>query len=417
MLRACLVCFLVGPAFADTGQASLDDTRFASQIGAPAFSYHQPQSASQPSTSVDFRGTTGPSCASLDLDTFLNQFDPNELLAELRQTVLSGAQSAISNFILALAYSAPTLTSVLDMADRQVGSRFNAFAQTCASQQLRIVGAQSADRRIAEAGEQCFAQEVARGTTPTAAFRRCTVFRSFDALKVPASLSTLDFVRQHSDLAMTPRTESLLALLPDERIVAGSYQLRPPKVSLQSLTDSVRSRSWVALDRLLDASDSTVAECSAESLTDSSSLGCLPRPGIELIDSPAFRAARLLGPVTRSIFKDALSSHIAVVELYTDLLDLAQRIDRMNLRGDSNASGDEMQSRKKTLKSHVGRLLEEADLRMKLEEIRLQSARTQMIAAERAQQELRIEAEGLRDRGGGMSLGNGFLFRLFQDRD
>jgi hypothetical protein len=406
-----------GPATVDSTSVSVEDTRFASQIGSLATPSSSLDLAARSHLPVEFRGTNTQSCASVDFNTFLHRFDPNELLAELRQSLLSGAQSAVSNFLVMLAYSAPTLTSVLDMSDRQLGARFNAFAQTCASQQLRAAGPRDALRRLADAGEQCFAQEVARGTPPTGAFRRCSVFGSFEALTLPASLSTLDFVRRHSDLAISPRIELLFGLLPDERIVGGNYQVRPPKASLHALSDSVRIRSRLALDQLLDGSHVAVAECASDSIADTTGLACLPHTALGLVDSPSFRAARFLGPVARSMFKDALSGQIAVTALYADLLDLSQRIKHMNLRSDSGASADEMSSRRNTLRSEVKRLLEEADVLVALEEMKLRSTRTQMLAVERVQRDFQSESEAMVNHGEKTSPALLPLLRIFQDRN
>jgi len=122
-----LALLVVDPVAAANDPVSIDDIRFASLIGIPVFSSANPSPSSSPLSMAEFRGISGQSCASLDFNTFLHRFDPHELLAELRQSLLSGAQSEISNYLVALAYSAPTLVSVLEMTDRQVAARFNAL--------------------------------------------------------------------------------------------------------------------------------------------------------------------------------------------------------------------------------------------------------------------------------------------------
>jgi len=408
----------IDPAVAIEDPISIDDVRFASEIGTPASSSGKSSGALAPQPLVDFRGTSGRSCSSLDLNTFLRQFDPHELLAELRQSLLSGAQSAVSNYLVALAYSAPTLASVLEMSDRQLTTRFTTFAQICGNQQLRAVGLQDSERRMAQASDQCFAREIVRDTAPTDAYRRCSVDRNFDALALPATMSTIDFLRQHTDLAVTQRIESLLGLLPDERIAAGNYQIRPPKVSLSSLLDSLQIRSRLALDQIIDSvTPSAVAECAPDSIFDPLGPACLPRSASALVASPAFRGVRLLGPAARSTFKDALSSQIAITSVYADLLELAQQIARMNLRSDSDASSSEIQSRQRALEEQVVRLLDQANLQVKLEESKRRLARTQLAALERTEADLRAAADALQAQQTVPLFSVSGLLRLFQDRN
>jgi hypothetical protein len=397
---------------------SIDDARFASQIETPAALSVISGTISPPLPPPQFRGTSGQSCASFDLNTFLHQFDPKELLAELRQSLLSGAQSEISNYLVALSYSAPTLASVLDMTDRQLAARFTAFAQTCANQQVRTRGLPYGEHSLARALEQCFAREITRGTTPTAAYRRCNVARSFDALELPAALSTVDFLRRHSDLAVTRHIESLLALLPDERVSGGNYQMRPPQTSIGTLLDALQARSRLALDKMIDSvPQAIIAECTLDSIQDPSGPPCLPRSASAVVASPAFRGARVLGPAARSMFKDALSRHIAVTAVYSDLLDLAQRIARMNLHSTSDASAEEILSRRHALQERVTRLLFEADLRLKLHELELRSARTQLLALERGQAELKAAGDALQVQQKMPTFSVSSLLRLFQDRN
>jgi AraC-like DNA-binding protein len=395
---------------------SIDDIRFASQIGTPVLSRTTSLSPPQPLQATDYRGSGGSFCSALDLDTFLRQFDPHELLNELRQSLLSGAQSEISNYLIALAYSAPTLASVLDMTDRQLHARFTAFSQTCASQQVRAVASQDAERRLAQASDQCFELETSRGAAPTDAYRICTVSRRLDGLALPATLTTLDFLRQHSDLTVTPRIKSLLAMLPDEQIVGGSYQVRPPQTTLGRLSDAIAARSRLALNRVIEgAPPDGIAECAADSILNPTGPVCLPRTALEVVQSPALRGARLLGPAALSMFKDALSNQIAITAVYADLLELGQQIAGMNLRFSSDASASEIRSRQRTLQDQVVRLLGEADLRFKLQQSKLQLARTQLVALERSRADLQAQSDALQTQRSLPGTGLITLLRLFQN--
>jgi AraC-like DNA-binding protein len=418
---ALVLALLLSPVHSATADdsPSIEDLRLASQMGSSAPSSIDPTTASPSLTPPNFRGTSAHSCAALDLNTFLHQFDPHELLDELRQTLLSGVQSEVSNYLVALAYSAPTLVSVLDMTDRQLHARFTAFAQTCANQQVHAVGLQEAERRLARASDQCFAHETAQGSAPTDAYRRCSVSRSFDALRLPATLTTLDFLRQHSDLAVTPRVQSLLGLLPDERIVAGNYQVRPPKTSLEALSDALRVRTRLALEKVINGTPpATIGECPSDLILDTNGSACLPRSAFAIVGSPAFRSVRLLGPAALSMFKDALSGQIAVTAIYSDLLDLGQLIAGMNLRNESDASASEILSRQRALQDNVIRLLGQADLRVKLQEYKLQLARTQLLALERSRTDLQTQANALQQAQANPPIFSvTSVLRLFQERN
>jgi hypothetical protein len=397
---------------------SIDDIRFASQIGTAPLTDINPSITSTPTRVTDFVGTTEQSCAALDLDTFLRQFNPRELLIELRQSLLSGAQSEISNYLLALAYSAPTLASVLDMTDRQLHARFSAFSRTCSNQQSRAVGFQESESRLARAANQCYSRETSHGTSPTDAYRWCSFFRASDGLPLPAALTTIEFLRQHSDLAITPRIQSLLALLPDERISAGNYQVRPPKLSLGTLANAMQIRSRLALDQVIEGAPlGNISECTPDSILSPTGSACLPRSGFEIVNSPAFRGARLLASPALSLFKDALSSQMAVTAVYSDLLELAQRFAEMNLRSDSDASATEVLSRQRVLQAQVARLLGQADLRFKVQQSKLQVARTQLLALERSRMDLQARTDALREVTNSPTFSMMSLLRLFQNRD
>jgi hypothetical protein len=188
----------------------------------------------------------------------------------------------------------------------------------------------------------------------------------------------------------------LLALLPDERIVAGNYQIRPPKTSLGALSDALRTRSRLALDQLMDGAPlASLAECTPDSILNTTASACLPRSALDIVSSPAFRGARLLGPAALSMFKEALSSQIAVTAVYSDLLDLDQQIAGMNLRNGSDANTTELLSRQRTLQDQVVRLLAQAELQVKLQESKLQLARTQLLALERSRNDLQTKANML----------------------
>lgn len=414
-LAILVLCLLAPPlacgAAAGDQSASALDASFASQIGLAA-----PAAPAPPAFTLSlgaFRGTYGPVCSSMDLNTFLRQFDPQELLAQVQQSLLAGAQASISNYLVTLAYSAPTLASVLDMTDRQLAARFAAFSQTCASQQMRSAVQQS-EASIGRAADQCFAVQIGRGTAPTEAFRRCSIARDFDALGIPAAMTTLDFLRLHTDLTLTPRLEALIELLPDQRIAAGSLQTRPPRASLAAYSDSIKARARLALDQMIDAGQPNADVCGADAVLHAPAAACLPESASAVVSSPAFRSARLLGPVARVMFKEALSDQIAVTAVYSDLLDLSRQIAASNLRSDSGAGAGEMMMRQRAIQDQIAHLRAQADLQVKLQDSKLRLARTQLLALQKVQADLKNAADGLQQAPPAGRFSINSLLRLFQ---
>jgi hypothetical protein len=181
---------------------------------------------------------------------------------------------------------------------------------------------------------------------------------------------------------------------------------------------SVQARSRVALQQLIESSAPLIVpECALDSIFDSSVPACLPHSAALAVDSPAFRGARLLGPAARSLFEDALSGQIAVTAVYSELLDLAQQIAQMSLRSTSDATSEEILARRQSLHERVRQLFREADLLVKLQESRAKAARTQLLALERAQTDLRTASDGMQTQEKPGTLSIGVVLRLFQDHN
>ncbi len=395
---------------------SIGDARFATQLGASGAPAAAGAMGAASGAAPDFNGLSAVSCSSVDLNAFLQSFDPHELLNELRLSLISGAQSALSNYLLALAYSAPTLASVLDIADKTLNARFGAFARVCATEQAHSRAASAGARKLAQATEQCFALEMARGSPPTDALRRCTVARQFDGLALPAALPTGDFLRRFTNLTLTPRLQALLALLPDERIQAGNYQARPARLAVTALADHWQTQARLALDRIdAGAEASSIPTCAPADIVAGSGSGCLPASASALVNSPAFRGTRLLAPDARALFKDALAGQIGVAAMYTDLLDLAQAISTVGLRG-GEGNAEEIVSRQQALQQQAVHLLGQADLRMKLEQSRMRLAQTQLLALERAQADLQTQAASVQAEQAGPPFALRNLLQAFADR-
>ena len=387
------------PAIYSSGDSSAD-VRFGSQIGAGS-QWESSLSGPSPGDNPSFGGGARLGCAGVDFNGFLHTFDPSELVGELRNSLLSGAQAAASDFLIALAYATPTVSSVLDMLDKRYSARFNAFSQACNAQADRARGQQSGARAMADAGDQCFGQEIARGTAPTEAYRRCSILHAFDGLDVPAAESLEGYLRRYTSINVSKDLAAALALLPDERIEQGRLQFRPARVTVASFADRLRTLTRAALERIDAGADpSTIEACSADVLTGGAApaSGCLPANAAALVKSAAFRGTRSLGAASRALFRDALSSQIALGTVYSDLLDLYQQAAHMDVRGGGDA--EHADARRRQLQDGIEQLLREADAQVKVQDARAKIVRLQMLALEKVEANLearsRADSEELR---------------------
>jgi hypothetical protein len=319
----------------------------------------------------------------------LQTVKPTELIQEIRNTVLSGAQAAVSSYLLTLAYANPTIASVLDMADKRFSARFGAFAQACNAQAARAQGEAIGAKVMADASDQCFGQAVAKGDSPTQAYRRCSILKTFDNLDIPAAVSTADFLRRYSGVSVTPQLQALLGLLPDQRIAQGQFQTKAPESTVDSMTGRLRNHVRAALDQL-DGGNASLPSCPPAVLSGSSTLtsGCLPDSARTLVSSPAFQSARLLSPPARRLFKDALASQVALSSMYGYLIDLYQQISSVSDTRDANADAEHAERRRLQLQQAVTELVRDADLQRRVQESRTAVLRSQMLALEQVDRRL-----------------------------
>ena len=387
------------------------DARFGAQLGAGSQWESQLGSTGGGASGVSFGGGVRLGCSGLDFNGFLHSFDPAEILGEIRNSLLNGAQAAASNYLITLAYADPTISSVLDMMDKKYAARFSAFAQTCDAQSARARGQDRGARAMAEAGDQCYDREVGRGTAPTEAYRRCSILHSFDAFDLPATASTVDFLRKYTHVNVTREVEALLSLLPDERVQDGAYQIQAPRLTVAAMSDRLRTQTRRALDRMeAGVNPSAISLCVADNVlgpaypTD----GCLPSNAAALVTSSAFRSSRLLSDASRALFKDALSSQIAIGSMYSNLLELFQQTAKIDVRPGTGADAAHAASRRRQMRESIAELLIETDAQVKAQAAKMQLVRMQMLALEevetdlnararRNQDEVRIPQFGMRD--------------------
>jgi hypothetical protein len=400
--------------------ASTADARFGARLGAGSQWQSSIAGPRDRPGGVSFGGTVRLSCSGVDFNGFLRSFDPRELLSEMRSSLLTGAQAAASNYLIALAYANPTISSVLDMADRKYSARFSAFSQGCDAQAARARGQNAGARAMAEAEDQCFGQEIGRGTAPTEAYRRCSVLHSFESIDVPAAASTGDFLRRYTNVNVTRDVEALLALLPDERIAQGNYQIRPAQMTVASMSERLRDLSRTALDRIDAGTDpSAIAPCNGNTILAPAlpQDGCLPAGAMPLVGSSAFRSARLLGNASRTLFKDALSSQIAIGATYSNLLELLQQTARVDVREGTGADAAHASERRRRLQEAITQLLQEADTQVKAQAAKSQLVRSQIMALEQVEADLNTRSRVAEAEPRRPDFGMRNLLRVFADPD
>lgn len=378
------------PAPYQVGTA-VSDERFGAQVGAGSRWQPTLSRPSQAPAVVGFGGGVRLGCSGVDFNGFVRAFDPGEVIAQMRSALLNGAQAAASNYLITLAYASPTVASVLDMMDKKYTARFSAFAQTCDAQAARARSTDRGASRLAEAGDQCFDQETARGTPPSEAFRRCSIQHRFDGLDVPAAAGTADFFRRYTHAKLPAEIEALLSLLPDERVQDGAFQMQAPTTTVAQMSDRLRSHARRALEQLdAGTAPADIPACGAEALLGNmdAAKGCLPADALPLVTSRAFRSSRLLGDAARNLFNDALSTQIAIGSMYSNLLELLQQTARIDVRDSRAGDAAHALERRRHLREAIGELIAETDAQVKVQTSRGQLVRMQMMALEAVETDL-----------------------------
>ena len=393
---------------------SMSDSRLGAILGTGAEPAYTPPATV--SAGVSFGGAAQLGCSGVDFNGFLQTFAPTELLTELRQMLLSGAQAAAANYLITLSYASPTIASVLDMLDKKYAARFFAFTQACNAQADRARGENIGATTMAEAGNECYGQQIASGASPTVAYRICSVQHLFANLNLAATASTAEFLRRYTTWNPTPDGDALLALLPDGRIANGAFQIRSPRLTVASMADRYRTLSRAALERIDSGTDpSQIPSCDSNALlaTTADPAGCLPADAFPTVSSGAFQSVRLLDPAARALYKDALASQIAVSAMYSRLLDLYEQTDRIEAKPGIDADASEIRARQTRLHAEIGNLIDEANVLTKAQEARAGLARARIDALDALRTQTAARADALGNVRSGPQFGMRDLMQLF----
>lgn len=369
--------------YADT---DVSGARFGATVGAGA-SWRSPY-ARPADGSLDFGGKAALSCSGIDFNAFLSTFNSGELLTELRQTIVGSARAVVSNYLIALAYSNPTIASVLDMVDQRYSARFNAFAQQCNASMARRRGESEGARQMAEAQDQCFSAKINAGGSPTEAYRQCSRASTFGGMNLPAAAPLQEFMTRYSSIDVTREIEIALKLLPDSRTSGEGVQMKPPTLTVTAAKANVEDRVINALTDILNGTNpNDINDCAAEAIATPVSGRndrCIPVSAGALVRSPAFLSARFLSAAEQTMYVGALSEQIAAVEIRARIVHLRQELSRLTPKPGADVQAEDVSGRREALLKEVARLESDAHALETLTAAKAQIARTQILAMQRA---------------------------------
>lgn len=378
-----------------SSEATGPELRFGATIGS-GLGWTPP--ASRPGASIGFGGRAALSCSGLDYAGFLQGFNAEDYIKELRDQFLSGAQSAALTYLMVTAYSDPTLASVFDMLNQSYSARFGLFQSACNAQEARERGLEQGARRMAQAQNQCYEERVRAGASPTQAYQSCANEATFGGIaeRLPAGKSTIEFLQHYTSLNITKEFEALLGLLPDERVSASGYEMRPPRLTLHQLNRNLEGRTGNAIELVLNGTaPSSLRECKAQDALDpprEPTEACLPPAVAGIVHSPAFLAARQLSPEARRLYRDALSGQLTIAALRASILDLMTQVSQMDVREGAGAHASEVSARKRALEEQIALVQRDADALQALQQAKANAIRTQILALDLVNQSIaRVE--------------------------
>jgi len=368
--------------------------RFGANIGA-GVSHRGPMQAS---AAAEFGGKAALSCSGIDYKAFLNGFKPQELLSDLTGSLRNGAQAAATNYVIALAYSNPTIASVLDMMDQRYSARFQAFAEQCNAAQARARGESEGARQMAAGQDQCFSRRIGEGASPTEAYRDCAKAATIASMNLPAGLDLKAFMTDYSSVNVTRELEVLLGLLPDTRTSADGVQIKPPALSIAGAKANIEDRVINAIDAIVaGTSPDDIPDCAPEAIATAitgPNDRCIPASAAALVRSPAFLGARLLPSPEQALYAAALAQQVASVDIRARVVELRQQIAKLAPKPAAAASAEDVGGRRDALLREVDRLEGDARALEELAASKAQLARTQILAMQRAGNRLQAAQSG-----------------------
>lgn len=378
---------------------------FGAAVGAG--NLYQPSNSA--SANVGFSGNLGIGCSGISPQAFIQSINPTQIINKFKNTLISGAQSGLENYLLATAYSNPTLASVMNMENKTLNANFNMFASQCSLQQAKAEGAQMGARKMAQAHNECFEQQIASGVGPSQAYNNCV--DSSSALsdivdnKLPESFGNLGFLKNYTDMNVTAKVESLLGLMQDTKVGsngAGSDSLvvRAPKTTVYKMNANMASHVQYAIQQILGGTPPTdIANCTAKDLNQpaaSYSGACLPTQARNIVDSSGFKAAEQLPPSAQNLYASALSGQIAIADIRAQIIELYNKIDELELdqkKAQAKTTTANFLKKKTDLLKQITALENQVNAMQNYENAKTKIAQTEVAAVELNQSQIASEAK------------------------
>jgi len=380
--------------------------QFGAAVGAG--SLYQPSNSA--TANIGFSGNIGIGCSGINPQAFIQSINPTQIINNIKNTLISGSEAGLENYLLATAYSNPTLASVMNMENKTLNAKFNMFASQCSMQQAKAEGAALGARKMAEAHNECFEQQIAAGVGPSQAYNNCidtnSALSAIVSNKLPESFGNIGFLKNFTNMNVTNRVESLLGLVQDTKVGDNSsgkaaVEVRAPTTTVYKMNANMASHVQYALQQILAGTPaSQIANCTSADLNkpaSSYSGACLPAQARNIVDSSGFKAAEQLPPTAQNLYASALSGQIAIADIRGQIIKLYNQIDEMELKNKSTAktkaTTNAFLKKKEDLMKQISALENQVNAMQNYENAKTKIAQTEVAAVELNESQIASEAK------------------------
>ncbi|MDD5278639.1 MULTISPECIES: hypothetical protein [Acidithiobacillus] len=383
--------------------------QFGAAIGSG--SLYSPNSSA--TANIGFNGSLGVSCSGINPEAFIQSINPTAIINKFKNTLIGGTQAALENYLLATAYSNPTLASVMNMENKTLNLNFSQFASQCSMQQAKAMGANMGARKMAQAHNECFEQQIASGVGASQAYTNCvnssSALSSIVSNKLPESFGNIGFLKNYTNMNVTTRIESLMGLLQDTKVgdnSAGSASLvvKPPETTVYDMNANMQTHVAYALNEILGGTPaSQIPDCTSSALNkpaaaDSGTGACLPSQARNIVGSSGFSAAEELPPQAQSLYVSALSGQIAITDIRSQIIKLYQDVEKTSLKIASSSSSTsstasatttDLLNKKKSLMKQISMLQNQVNAMQNYENSKARIAQSEVAAVQLNESQLR----------------------------
>lgn len=391
-------------ALYDVGD-STSELRFGANLGAGS-GWNPPDGATSVNTTVGFGGRSALSCSGLDYQTYIRSIDPGAMIKKYTNTFMSGAQAAVTNYLLSMAYANPTVASVIDTMNQDYSAQFGAFASQCSLDEAKRIGAEKGAKKMADAKNECYEAQVKQGVAPAQAYDACksdaSAFAFIANNKLPSSKPVMDFLKDYTNFDVTKKVSAMLGLVSDQVVTSSGLQMRPPETTLFAMEDNLTKRASIALNLILNGTSFTeIRNCTATDMkapptgAGAPSDACLPEETRGVVATPGFLGARQLSASARGMYVDAMSSQIAIAAIRENLVTLQNDLAKISLNPAADVDTETVENKKKDLNEKIQTLRAQADAIQEMQQAKAQLAKTQLASLDQVQRQL----NGIANRG------------------